>query len=252
MRDFTSIENLQDATVFDVDGDKVGGVGQVYLDDDTNEPTFITVKTGLFGMKETFVPLSDAAETSDGVTVPFKKDFIKDAPNVDADGHISPEDERRVYDYYGMNYGRGGDSVDAGRDAPASKDRGDAGTDEASVVVRNEELNVGTERRATGQVRLRKHTYTDTETVEVPVTREEVVVDREPIDPDSAEARAGGGDEEIVVETHEEVPVVDKKVTAEKVSADKQTVTDTEKVSDSVQHEEVDVDRDAEGKHGKR
>ena len=113
------------------------------------------------------------------------------------------------------------------------------------MVVRDEHLDVHTERQATGEYRLRKHTYQDTETIEVPVEREEVVVERTPVEPNSAEARAADrGDDEVRVTTHEDVPVVDKNVTAEKVSLDKTAVQDTETVTETVQHEDVDIDRD--------
>ena len=58
--DRNALDQLQNSTVFATDGDKIGSVGQVYLDDVTNEPTFVTVKTGLFGARETFVPLQQA------------------------------------------------------------------------------------------------------------------------------------------------------------------------------------------------
>lgn len=300
MQDFTSVEKLQNATVYGSDGDKIGSVGQVYLDDQTNQPTFVTVKTGLFGMKETFVPVSKATSSQDGLQVPFDKAFIKDAPNIDADGSLTPEEERRIYDYYSLDYPQGGrhagDAFDSTRDAgtgvrqdtdadvgrtaasgtaaggvgglgvqrgaadgtAADLDRdvdrggadrdggisttGGVGTDRESVVVRDEQLNVGTETRESGRVRLRKHSYTDTETVEVPVSREEVVVEREPIDPNAPEALRNDGDEEVVVTTHEEVPVVDKTATAEKVTVDKNRVQDTERVSGTVQREDVEVE----------
>lgn len=281
MQDFTSIDRLQDANVYDTNGDKVGSVGQVYLDDATNEPTFVTVKTGLFGMKETFVPLNQASQAEDGLTVPFDKDFIKDAPNVDADGSLTPEEEQRIYEYYSLDYtaGRGNrdrDGLDDGRehdaqrrdastqtghaagiaggagvgesrDYPEGTVAGDRGVDrdDASMVVRDEHLDVHTERQATGEYRLRKHTYQDTETIEVPVEREEIVVERTPVDPNSAEARAADrGDDEVRVTTYEDVPVVDKNVTAEKVSLDKTAVQDTETVTETVKHEDVDIDRD--------
>ncbi|XKH52248.1 PRC and DUF2382 domain-containing protein [Citricoccus nitrophenolicus] len=296
MQDFTSVDQLQNATVFGNDGDKIGTIGQVYLDDQNNQPTFVTVKTGLFGMKETFIPVSEATRNQDGLQVPFDKAFVKDAPNIDADGSLSPEEEQRLYEYYSMDYqgtGGAGDRPDAApgtdRDAglaaasgtaatgvgglgtqrggadrtAADLDRdvntdgnvpGVAGHDRETVVARDEHLNVGTERRESGHVRLRKHTYTDTETVEVPVSREEVVVEREPIDPSSPEALRDGRDEDVVVTTHEEVPVVDKTATAEKVTVDKNTVRDTERVSGTVQHEDVEVDGDdtATGRDGRR
>ncbi|NUL44315.1 PRC and DUF2382 domain-containing protein [Cellulosimicrobium funkei] len=302
MQDFTSVDQLQNATVFGHDGDKIGTIGQVYLDDQNNQPTFVTVKTGLFGMKETFIPVSEATQTQDGLQVPFDKAFVKDAPNIDADGSLSPEEEQRLYEYYSMDHqgtGGAGDrpdaaadtNRDAGRDAGLATASGTAATgvgglgtqrdgadrtaadldrdvaaedqvpsaavqDRETVVARDEHLNVGTERRESGRVRLRKHTYTDTETVEVPVSREEVVVEREPIDPSSSEALRGGGDgdEDVVVTTHEEVPVVNKTATAEKVTVDKNTVRDTERVSETVQHEAVEVDGDdtITGRDGRR
>jgi uncharacterized protein (TIGR02271 family) len=261
MQDFISVENLQNATVYGSDGDKIGSVGQVYLDDRTNEPSFVTVKTGLFGMKETFIPVDQATSTADGLQVPFDKAFVKDAPNIDADGSITPQEERRIHEYYSMDYpdtgtgtgrdtdaargtaagGAGGLGVQHAADDTAGRDV-DAGRDSESVVARNEQLEVGTEVRETGRVRLRKHTYTDTETVEVPVSREEVVVEREAMDPDSTEARAGSGDEEVVVTTREEVPVVDKTATAEKVTVDKKKVQDTERVAGTVQREDIEVE----------
>ena len=254
MSDFTSVEKLQNANVYGSDDEKIGTVGQVYLDDQTNQPTFLTVKTGLFGTKETFVPVSEATQTADGLLVPFDKAFIKDAPKVDADGSITPEEERRIYEYYSLDYPAGDPDRHAGTDAgvPAASGTatggvgttgtGEAGTDRESVVVRDEQLNVGTESRESGRVRLRKHSYTDTETVEVPVSREEVVVEREPVDPNSPEALGGTGDEEVVVTTREEVPVVDKTATAEKVTVDKNRVQDTERVSGTVQREDVEVE----------
>lgn len=256
MSDFTSVEKLQNANVYGADGDKIGSVGQVYLDDQSGQPSFVTVRTGLFGTKETFIPVSEATSTADGLQVPFDKAFVKDAPNVDADGSITPAEERRIYEYYSLSYqdtgaDRGVTGTVTDHDTRAGDATGgqsvDVGTDRESVVVRDEQLNVGTETRESGRVRLRKHSYTETETVEVPVTREEVVVEREPVDPNSPEALADTGDEEVVVTTHEEVPVVDKTATAEKVTVDKNRVQDTERVSGTVQREDVEVDQDTAG-----
>lgn len=269
MQDFNTVEKLQNATVYGSDGDKIGSVGQVYLDDQTNQPTFVTVKTGFFGSNETFIPVSQATPSQDGLQVPFDKAFVKDAPNVAADGSLSPEEERRIYEYYSIDYpgavGTGRDTgVDAGVDTgrPVVNDTAAAGTaagvstgnrdvnagDNDSVVVRDEQLNVGTEVRESGQVRLRKHSYTDTETVDVPVSREEVVVERESVDPNSPEALRDSGDEEVVVTTREEVPVVDKTATAERVSVDKNRVQGTERVSGTVEHEEVEVEGEGDSR----
>lgn len=264
--DRNSLDQLQNGDVFSTDGDKIGSVGQVYLDDVTNEPTFVTVKTGLFGAKETFVPLQQAQTTTDGITVPFTKDFVKDAPNVDADGSLTPEEEQRIYEYYSMEYSAAdngriderhaagtvvtdrdrADRVDTDRRDVVDTDRRAAvDNDDDSMVLREEHLQVGTERKASGRVRLRKQSYTTTETVEVPVTREEVVVERESIDANSAEARVDG-DNEVSVTTYEETPVVNKTVEAEKVSLGKRQVQETETVSEELLHEDVQIDRDGD------
>ena len=259
--DRNMLDQLQNASVYATDGDKIGSVGQVYLDDVTNEPTFVTVKTGHFGANETFIPLQQAQTTADGITVPYEKAFVKDAPNVDADGSLTPQEEQRIYEYYSMEYTATEGHVEDRRDVDTTAgvvgdrdvvdtDRDVVDTDRREVndadgvVVRDEHLNVGTERKASGRVRLRKQSYTTTETVEVPVTREEVVVERESVDPNSAEARRADADGEVSVTTYEETPVVEKTVEAEKVSLGKRQIQETETVSEELRHEDVKIDGD--------
>ena len=95
------IDRVFDRDVYGSDGDKIGKVKQVYANDQTGQPEWLTVSTGLFGTKETFLPLADADLSGDRVTVPFTKAHVKDAPNVDADSHLSPEEEQQLYAYYG-------------------------------------------------------------------------------------------------------------------------------------------------------
>lgn len=281
MTNNVNLETLRNSTVFGNDGEKIGTIGDVYLDDQTQRPTFATVNTGLFGLKETFVPLDQAQQTADGITVPFDKAFVKDAPNIDADGSLTPEEEQRIYDYYSVNYGaadrgdyageRHDDAALAGgvagtrhdadlaadrRDVDVDADRRNAVAGDNDVVAHEEHLTTGNrvESRETGRVRLRKHVVTDTETVEVPVRREEVHIEREKIDPNSAEARVSadrafeGDGEEVIITTREERPVVDTEVVAtERVSLDKEVHTDTERVSADVRREEIVVDEDVDG-----
>src|SRR3954471_22562943 len=88
--------------VYDEAGEKIGSASEVYLDDETGQPEWVTVKTGLFGTKESFVPIRDADLTDDGVRVHVSKDKVKDAPKIDADGHLSPQEEEELYRYYGV------------------------------------------------------------------------------------------------------------------------------------------------------
>lgn len=95
-------EDLFNADVFDQHGTRVGPVGQVYLDDQTGAATWATVKTGLFGLKETFVPLAQAVVAGQKLTVPYDAQLIKDAPRVDPDKHLDAAEEAELYTHYGI------------------------------------------------------------------------------------------------------------------------------------------------------
>src|SRR3954454_21995462 len=123
------LEKLTGATAYDRDGDKVGKIGAVYYDDRTNEPTWVTVHTGLFGTNESFVPVQGADVAGDRVTVAYDKATIKDAPNIGEDGHLSPQDEERLYRHYGVDYGTG-TGTGPGYTEPAGRTSNGAGTTE--------------------------------------------------------------------------------------------------------------------------
>ena len=79
--------------VVTTDGDKIGSIGQIYLDDNTGQPEWVTVKTGLLGISQSFVPLDGARVSGGDVAVKYDRATIQDAPRVDADGSISSEKE---------------------------------------------------------------------------------------------------------------------------------------------------------------
>ncbi|WP_326696113.1 PRC and DUF2382 domain-containing protein [Streptomyces sp. NBC_01754] len=99
---FTDSGELDGLTVYDSDGEKVGTVGRVYVDDDTGKPDWITVKTGMFGMKESFVPLAGARRVGSDLHVSHPKEIVKEAPRVDADAHLSVAEEEELYRHYGL------------------------------------------------------------------------------------------------------------------------------------------------------
>jgi sporulation protein YlmC with PRC-barrel domain len=104
MRTLEDVKTWRGMTMVDADGDKIGTIEDIYLDRQTGEPEWASVKTGLFGLKSSFVPISGADVTGENqVRVPFHKEQVKDAPKVDADGELSPEEERRLYEYYGRS-----------------------------------------------------------------------------------------------------------------------------------------------------
>lgn len=230
-------------TVYDQQGEKIGKVGQVWTDERDGTPSWVTVNTGLFGTHETFLPLRGLKASGDKVRTPFEKAKVKDAPHVDPDeGRIEPGEESRLHRYYGLTDGQ------PRSDTPGPK------TDDA--MTRSEEhLRVGTETDETGHARLRKYVVTETEQVDVPVTREEVRVEREPITAANREAALSGPDiseDEHEVTLHAERPVVETETTpVERVRLSKEEVTGTERVSGEVRKERIETDTDGRG-HPKR
>ncbi|WP_228266629.1 PRC-barrel domain-containing protein [Ornithinimicrobium ciconiae] len=110
------LASLTDADVIDQNGDKVGGVGQIYLDDATGQPAWVSVKSGLFGLRESFVPLAAAEAAGGNIKVPYTKDFIKDAPRVDAENHLDDSQQATLFSYYGVDRSQAPSEPDS--DAP--------------------------------------------------------------------------------------------------------------------------------------
>lgn len=127
MIDQGSVPSLMGSTVRDSSGDKIGKVGQVYLDDTTGLPEWVTVKTGLFGTRESFVPLAAARVEGDELIVDVPKDRVSDAPQIDEDGHLSEEQEHELYRYYGVDPGPFGTGVGPSDGSPGPA--GPAGPD---------------------------------------------------------------------------------------------------------------------------
>jgi uncharacterized protein (TIGR02271 family) len=236
------------------DGSKIGSIGQVYLNDQTSQPEWVTTATGLFGTSESFVPLSEARVDGNDIVVPYAKDKVKDAPRVDADGHIEEQQEAELYRHYGLQYGGPVDDsvTDSGRtgitgEGTVGHDTSGPTTD--SAMTRSEErLDVGTQQHEAGRVRLRKWVETENVTTTVPVAKERAVVEREPITDRNVDRALEGpaiSDEEHEVVLHEEQAVVSKTTEpVERVRVDKEVVTEQETVSGDVRKERIEVEGD--------
>ncbi|WP_412101022.1 PRC and DUF2382 domain-containing protein [Corynebacterium aurimucosum] len=276
-----NIKDLFNATAYDKTGDKLGSVKEVFVDEQSGQPTFVEVNHGLFGMNSSLVPLRGHDFTGDELKLAFSKDRIENAPEFDSDKPLTPEAQADIFKHYDLENAQdvttyrderderagvagagvaGAGVAGAGAHATeetAATDRVD--TDRATAtgngvsnnegeVIRSEErLDVNKERVATGEARLRKYVVTDTETVEVPVEREEVRVERTPIsEADAANYTGTIGDndtEEASVTLHEERVNVEKKtVPVEKVNLSKETIKDTETHTEDLRKEQIDTD----------
>ena len=299
-----NIKDLFNATAYDKDGEKLGDVNEVFVDDQSGQPTFVEVNHGLFGMNSSLVPLRGHDFSGDDLKLGFSKDRIKDAPDFDSDKPLTPEAQSDIFKHYGLDNARDvtdykDSNLDSKRDVQAGADKdhnltagaGAAGagagvagagvagahadekkaathtTDAAATerkagvaddaaaartnndgeLIRSEEqLNVNKERVASGEARLRKYVVTDTESVEVPVEREEVRVERTPINAEDAKNYNGsisGDSEEASVTLHEERVNVNKEtVPVEKINLKKDTVRDTETHTEELRKEQIDTD----------
>jgi len=240
--------------LLDNDGDKIGTIEEIYLDTDTDRPEWALVKTGLFGGKGTFVPLQQANPTPAGVQVPFEKSHVKDAPSVDPDGQLSPAEEQTLYRHYDLDYGDSRSDRDRDRSA-VGRDTSGPTTDDA-MTRSEEELKVGKAQRETGRARLRKYVVTEEVQKTVPVQREKVRVEREPITDANIDRATDGpaiSEEEHEVTLHAEEPVVEKRaVPKERVRLDKDTIEEERQVSETIAKEEVEVDRDRDRERDRR
>ncbi|NYE10457.1 PRC and DUF2382 domain-containing protein [Actinomadura citrea] len=340
MQTQTQVRELMGMSVTDTHGTKVGTVKQVYLNDDSGSPEWVTVHTGWFGMRESFVPLSGAHKAEDALQVPYDKETIKGAPNVDADEHLSHAQIVDLYRHYGVrppggrrtggeaetgtsetteSAGMAGaagtaaatgttdtsettdtsDTTDtrgtaetrgttgtagttgttgtagtagaagmavhpergkrgsageraAGRSMPPQSAREGAEAPMTEITRSEEQMRIGTERHEAGRVRVRK--WIETEMVEqtIPVSHEEIRIDREPIaggrpDPQVTIAEA---DQEIIL--YEERPVISKEtVPVERVRLRTEQVQDEQTVRGELRKERIEVTRD-DGARGPR
>jgi uncharacterized protein (TIGR02271 family) len=255
------IVQLRGATVVDRDGSKIGSIDDIYADEQTGQPEWMAVRTGMFGTRLSFVPLAEAQRSGDDVRVPYDKAQVKDAPNVEPDGQLSEQEESRLYSHYGLEYG---DSrSDSGLpEGSAGESRGDVAaphavgrdvsgpTTDDAMTRSEEELRVGTRDREAGRMRLRKWIETEPVQTTVQTRREEVRLEREPITDDNVDAALDGpelSEEEHEVVLHQEEPVVEKRtVPKERVRLSKDAFVDETEVSDEVRKERIETEGGAE------
>lgn len=268
MANKNNVRDLFETTAYDSTGEKLGDVQEVFVDDNSGQPTFVEVKHGLFGLSSSLVPLKGHRLEGKDLHLAFEKDRIKDAPSIDADQGLTPEEQNRIFEHYGVanvqskneyvaderrteRNAAAGAGVGAAANERTDVERNRAANTVDNSIIRSEEqLDVHKERVQSGKARLRKYVVEDTETVEVPVTREEVRVERTPISEEEAANYRGeiGEDEASVVLNEERVDVQKKTVPVEKVNLAKEQVTETERHTETLAKEQIETDADIDKK----
>jgi hypothetical protein len=115
----------------DRDSNRIGEVVDIYLDNETGRPEWAVVRTGLFGMRSTFVPLADAREVGDELQVPHRRLQVKEAPNIEPDGQLSEAEEAELYRHYGLDY----DTVTLDSGSPAGQTHKPERNDQAGATA---------------------------------------------------------------------------------------------------------------------
>ncbi len=254
MPDAPEVREWRGLTVVDADGSKLGKIEEIYLDAETDRPEWALIQTGMFGGKSSFMPLKDVTSDGEQVTAPYSKEQVKGAPQMEPDGELSQKDEAALYSHYGVEYSESRSDTglpegrqDAGRSGQESVGRDVSGPETDDAMTRSEEeLSVGTTKRESGRARLKKYIVTENVTQTVPVQREEVRVEREPITDANRDAATAGGElteEEHEVTLHEEEVVVDKQtVPKERVRMDKDVSTEQREVNEEVRKEQIETE----------
>ena len=233
------LQSAQGAAVYSSDGEKLGSVEEIFVDEETGQPEWIGLGTGFFGSKRVLVPVAGAERTGEGFTVPYAKDQVKETPDIDSD-EISQETEERLYAHYGLGYSERRSETGLPEGAPPTTG---ATTGEGDVVRAEEELRVGKRETEAGRARLRKWVETEPVETDVELRRETARVTREPIEQPVSGAELG--EQEIEVPLREEEAVVQKETVAkERIGLEKDVETERQTVADEVRKERVDVEGD--------
>ena len=253
--DRNAVRALKGKLLVGTDGD-LGRITELYVDNTDGDPTFATVDTGGFAGRSSFVPLAGATLSGDSVRVPYDRDLVQRAPGIDPDAELTPEEEERLYAHYGVHAGMQALSETGTGSYSDSSGRGAVGYDTSGpetddAMTRSEErLRVGTQQFEAGRARLRKYVVAETQTATVPVSHEELVVERQPITDVSASVAYDGpvlAEEEHEIVLTEERPIVEKEtVPVERVRLDTEVVTENVQVSEEVRKEQIEVEGDVE------
>ncbi|WP_250030938.1 DUF2382 domain-containing protein [Paractinoplanes maris] len=222
--------HLNGIEVFDVNGERIGPIDQIYVDPESNDPLWVTVRTGTLSFQESFVPLPGARLAEGRLIVAVDRQRVTQAPVRQTGAPLSHEDADRLLAYYGMG--------------------ADDGAGDGAMTRSEERLVAGTRQEPTTKVRLRKYLVTEERQITVPVTREEVRLEEVPVT-----AGDDSPDDDVAppdLTLYAEQPVVTtERVPVERVRLTKETVHDEEVISAPVRKERIELETEPTDEPGR-
>ena len=231
-----NIKDLFNATAYDKNGEKLGDVNEVFVDDQSGQPTFVEVNHGLFGMNSSLVPLRGHDFSGDDLKLGFSKDRIKDAPDFDSDKPLTPEAQSDIFKHYGLDNAHDvtdykDSNLDSKRDAQAGADKehnltAGAGAAGAGAGV----AGAGVAGAHADEKKAATH------------TTDAAATERKADVADNAAAARTNNDGELI-RSEEQLNVNKERVATGEARLRKYVVTDTETVEVPVEREEVSVER---------
>jgi uncharacterized protein (TIGR02271 family) len=236
-----------DFTVVDQDGDKVGTVDAVW-EDDSGQPYYLAVRTGWLGLGKAHVVPADSAQVDERarkIRLPYNAELMKNAPSFDCAEDMNDDSHRTIRDYFGLR--KNTRAKDTRRDTPRADTTG-ATQDETTMRLKQEEVKIGKREVEYGGIRLRKIIRTETVNQPVELKREEIVIERTPVNEGASNVADADFDErEVYIPLRREEPVVEKTVRAnEEVRVGKRTDIDHQQVSETFRREDVEIANEGE------
>jgi hypothetical protein len=172
--DLDTILGWRGRTVRDRKDQEIGKIGDLYLDEQTDRPAYAGVRTGLFGRRESIIPLAGIVERDGELIAPYDAELVHDAPAVDPDEALDEAEQQRLARHYDA-------PPPSSREEDTETDASADATAGAEMIRSEEEVVTGTTpMRPAERVRIRKVVVTENVTKEVPVRREEIRLETDP------------------------------------------------------------------------
>lgn len=235
------------------DGNSIGKVDNIWMDE-TRQPAFFGIQTGwLFGQIHV-VPAhrSEVNFQKRNIRLPYSEEKVKGAPSYDPSVDLTPEQEHEVYRYYNIESSQAEARQTRARETEARRPRAERGTDEQTVQLNEEQVEVGKRDVGTGGVRLRKVIRTERVNEPVELKHEDIEIERVPADQARKGPPADLQEEEIYIPLRQEEAVVHKETKpTEQVHVSKKTKTEKKDISETRRKEDLEIERaEDERKYG--